>query len=204
MKKRNLFVALVMSLVMLFTACGSSETNSFVGKWIGTIDLTSYIVDVMVEEDATLEEYAKFEDLTFTFVFEFTEDEVSLHLDETSTQQFVSNVETGITNMVDRMVVDMADEYSVTAEDIYVANGGTREEFIESMLESMQLDAMINVMAEALELNGTYEAGKDNIIVYYEDNTYEEMQYKMNGDKLIITVTDGTDSFVIECTKEAE
>lgn len=204
MKKRNLLLALVMSVVMLFTACGSSEPNPLVGKWVGTLDLTSYIIDAMVEEDATMEEYLKFENLTFTFVFEFTEDEISLCLDKASTTQFIENVEAGITTMVDTMVVDMADEYSMTEEDIYAAMGLTRDEFVQTMLDSMHLDTMISAMSEALELSGTYVYDEENITVYYEDNTYEDMKYTLDGDVLAITVTDGTNEFVINCTKEAE
>lgn len=201
MKKRNLILAMVMAVTMLFTACGSEEPNPFVGKWTGTMDLTDYIVEEMVAEDETMKEYAKFENLTFTLVFEFTEDEVSLHMDEASTQQFVTNAETGITNMMDAMVADMATENSMTAEDIYAGMGVTREEFLQSTIDSMQLDAMISAMAESFELKGTYEADEEMITVYYEDNTYEEMKYVFEGDNLTITVSDGTDDFVIQCTK---
>ena len=201
MKKRNLLVALVMAAVMLLSACGTEKANPFVGKWTGTLDLTDYIVEEMVAEDESMKEFAKFENLTFTLVFEFTEEEVSLHMDEASTQQFITNVETGVTNMLDARVTDMAAEYSMTAEDIYAGMGVTREAFIQSTIDSMHLDAMISGMAESLELKGTYESDEEKIIVYYEDNTYEEMKYVFEGDNLTITVSDGTDNFAIKCTK---
>lgn len=200
MKKRNWFLALVMAITMLFTACGSE--NPFVGKWTGTLDLTDYIIEQMVAEDESIKEFAKFENLNFTLVFEFTEDEVSLHMDEASTQQFVANVEAGVTNMLDTMVANMAAEYSMTTEDIYAGMGVTREAFVQSTIETMQLDALVSGMAESLELKGTYDSDDEKIVVYYEDNTYEEMKYVFDGEKLKITVSDGTNDFVIECNKE--
>lgn len=204
MKKRNLLLALVMSLVMLFTACGGEKANSFVGKWVGTLDLTDYIVQEMVAEDATMEQYAKFENLTFTFVFEFAENEVSLHLDEASTQQFIANAEAGVTSMVDAMVADLAADNNVTAEDIYAGMNVTRESFIQSSIDSMDIDAIVSAMAESLVLSGSYETDDETITVIYEDNTYEEMKYTLDGDKLAITVSDGTNDFVINCTKEVK
>lgn len=202
MKKRSLVLGLVMVVAILLSACGEEEKpNPFLGKWSGNMDLTDNIEKEMIAQNESLKEYAKFENLNFTLEFEFTEEEVSLQMNDTSAQQFISNAETGITNMVDAMVADRAAEYSVTAEDVYVGMGVTREDFIQSTIDSMHLEQMINGMMEALELNGTYESDDEKIVVYYEDNTYEEMKYSFEGDKLIITVSDGTNEFTIECTK---
>lgn len=201
MKKRNLLVALAMTLVMLFTACGTTESNPLVGKWTGTLDLTDYIVQTMVAEDASVEKYAQFSDLTFTFVFEFTEDEVSLHVDEASTTAFITNVKAGVADMIDAMVSDVAAENDVNVEDIYAGMGVTRDSYVQSVVDGMNLDVMIGSMAEALELSGTYEADGETILVVYEDNTYEEMTYAFEGDNLVITLSDGTNSYTISCTK---
>lgn len=202
MKKRNFVLVLVMVAAMLLLACGKTEEpNPFVGKWSGTMDLTDQIVKEMLAQDESLKEYAQLENLTFTLEFEFTEDEVSLHLNDASAQQFISNAETGFTDMIDAMVADMAAENSMTEEDIYAGMGVTREDFIQSTIDSMHLDEMISATTEALELNGTYASDNEKIIVFYEDNTYEEMKYSFEGDVLVITVSDGTNSFEIECTK---
>lgn len=202
MKKRSLALVLVMVVAMLFSACGKQEEPSpFLGKWSGSMDLTDHYVKEMIAQNEALKEYAKFENLTLTLEFEFTEEKVSLHVNDTSAQQFISNAETGIADMVDAMVADTAAEYSMTAEDVYVGMGVTREAFIQSTIDSVHLEQMINGMAEALDLSGTYESDDEKIIVYYEDNTYEEMKYSFEGDKLFITVSDGTNDFTIECAK---
>lgn len=204
MKKRNLLLALVMIIVMFITACGDTKPNPFVGIWTGTLDLTEHIVKEMVAEDAELEKYAKFENLTVTFAFKFTENQVSLHVDETSTQQFIKNAETGVINMIDAMVADLATENNKTEEEIYAGMNVTRDAFIESTIASMELDAMVNTMAASLELSGSYQSDDKTLTVIYDDNTYEEMKYAFEGDKLLITVSDGTNNFVISCKKQAE
>ena len=202
MKKRSLLFVLTMIVAMLFTACGEEEKpNPFLGKWSGNMDLTNSIVKEMVAQNESLNEYAKFDKLMLTLEFEFAEEEVSLQMNDASAQQFISNAEAGITDMVDAVVADEAAEYSVTVEDVYAGMNVTREDYIQSVIDSMHLEQMINAMIEAFELNGTYESDDEKIIVFYEDNTYEEMKYSFDGDKLFITVSDGTNEYVIECTK---
>ena len=159
MKKRNLFIALVMAMVFLFTACGAGNAgDSLVGKWTGTVDLTDQIVQNMVTANAAIEKYSKFENLQFTFIFEFTQDELSMHLDENSTKQFLTNVQTGVANTVDAMVAGVAAENEVTVEDVYAGMGVTRDAYIQSVVEAMQLETMVKSIAESLMLSGKYEA----------------------------------------------
>jgi hypothetical protein len=202
MKKRSLLLILTMVVTMLFSACGEEEKpNPFLGKWSGNMDLTDHIVEEIIAQDQSLKEYAEFENLMLTLEFEFSEEEVALHINDASAQQFISNIEAGVTDMIDAMVADTATEYSMTAEDVYAGMGVTRENFIQSTIDTMHLEQMINAITEALALNGKYQSDDEKIIVFYEDNTYEEMKYSFEGDKLFITASDGADEFVIECTK---
>lgn len=202
MKKCSLVLILAMMVAMLFSACSEEEKpNPFLGKWSGNMDLTEQIVEEMIAQDESLKEYADFENLVFTLEFEFTEEEVSFHVNDASAQQFISNVEAGIADMVDAMVADAAAEYSVTVEDVYAGMNVTREDFIQSTIDVMHLEQMINAITEALALNGTYQLDDEKIVVFYEDNNYEEMSYSFEGDKLFITVSNGENEFVIECTK---
>ena len=65
----------------------------------------------------------------------------------------------------------------------------------------MKIDAMVDAMATALELSGAYEYDENQIVVLYDDNTYEEMSYALGMEDLTITISDGTNSFAIPCTK---
>lgn len=202
MKKRSLILILAMLVAMLFSACSEEEKpNPFLGKWSGNMDLTDQIVEEMIAQDESLKEYADFENLVFTLEFEFTEEEVSFHVNDASAQQFISNVEAGIADMVDAMVADAAAEYSVTVENVYAGMNVTREDYIQSTIDAMQIEQMVNSITEALALNGTYQSDDEKIVVFYEDNTYEEMNYSFEGEKLFITVSNGDNEFVIECTK---
>ena len=68
-----LAVILVLAVIMLFTGCAKEEeVNPFPGTWTGTLDYTQSFTDSMLAEHAELEKFVKFENLTFTFVFAFT------------------------------------------------------------------------------------------------------------------------------------
>ncbi len=205
MKKRSLLLVLIMTMVLSITACGTQEQdekkNPFVGTWSGTLDLTEYVVNTIVAENADLQKYAKFENLTFTLTFTFTEDKVSLHLDDASAQKFIANAEAGIATMVDAMVADIASANNMTAEDVYAGMSVTRDAYVASVVESMKLGDMVKAMAGALELNGSYKYDAEKIVVLYEDKTYEEMKYVLESEELTITVSDGTNEFAIPCSK---
>ena len=201
MKRRNVFLVLVMTICMLLSACGSAKADSLVGKWTGSLDLTNQIVQNMVAANSALEKHAQFENLQFSVVFYFTADEVKVHIDEASTQQFVANMKTGVGNTVDAMVAAAAAENNMTVEAVYAGMGVTRDSYVQSLIEAMQLEAMVKSIAESLELKGAYKADEETIVVLYEDDTYEEMKYALDGDKLTITISDGTNQYQIPCTK---
>lgn len=202
MKKRNLLVALVMALVMLVAGCGSSVTpDKFAGKWVGTLDYTEHFENYLISQNEKLKDYANFENLTFTIVFEFTEDTVSLSLDEASAQQFVKNAEAGIVSMIDAMAAAEAAAIDVTAEDVFAGMGTTRDAYIQTAIDSMQFDVMVSEMTSALELSGEYLIGEDALIVTYADDTYETMKFNFGKEDLTITISDGTTDFVINCQK---
>ena len=199
MKKRNVFIALVMTMVFLLSACGSG--NSLVGKWTGSLDLTNQIVQNMVASNAATEKYAKFENLKFTFVFEFTETEASVRIDEASTQQFIDNIKKGVADTVDAMVAGVAADNNRTVEEVYSGMGVTRDAYVQSVIEAMELETMVQTMVASMELKGKYEADGEAILILYDDNTYEEMKYNLGMEDLTITVSDGTNDYQIHCTK---
>lgn len=202
MKKRNLVLALVMAVCMLLAACGSgSKADALVGKWTGSLDLTEQIVQNMVAVNADIANYAKFENLTFTFVFEFTEEEVNVHIDEASTQQFTENIKAGVANTVDAMVAAVAADNNMSVEAVYAGMGVTRDGYVQSVVDAMQVDVMVQSISESLVLKGAYEADEETILVVYEDDTYEEMKYTLGMEELTITISDGTNQYQIPCTK---
>lgn len=202
MKKRNLLAVLVMAVIMLITGCAKEEeVNPFPGTWTGTLDYTQCFTDTILAGNPDIEKFVKFENLTFTFVFEFTEENVSLHVDEDSKRQFVRNVEKGIADMIDAMASEEAVANGITVEQVFEGMGIARDAYIQQTVEQMQTETMVNAMAAALELKGAYEYDEKQIVVLYEDNTYEEILYKFGIEDLTMTISDGTNSFVIPCTK---
>lgn len=202
MKKRNIWVVLVMAVLMLFTGCANEgKVNPLLGTWTGTLDYTKCFTDMMVAENAEIEQFVKFENLTFTFVFAFTEEKVSVHVDEASKLTFTENVEKGIASMIDAMAEAEAAKNGITVDKVYEGMGVTRDAYVQYTIENMKIDAMVDAMATALELSGAYEYDENQIVVLYDDNTYEEMSYALGMEDLTITISDGTNSFAIPCTK---
>lgn len=202
MKKCNLLVTLILTLALMLVGCGGkSDPNPFAGTWKGTLDYTEFIKEEIAAGDPTVGQYLNFEDLTLVLLFEFTEEDLSLSVDDASKQEFVTKVETALVSMVDAMMADMAAQNDMTVEDLYNGMETTRDEYVDILISEMNMSAMIDEMAEALELGGTYKYDEEKITLYYEDDTYEEMKYAFEGETLTITVTDGETSFDIVCEK---
>lgn len=205
MKKRNLLVSILLVFTMLLTACG--QENPFTGTWRGTCDLTDFIIDNVVGDDETMRQYMDGVDgLEFVINFEFTENEMSMSVDEASGVTFIENLETSMKNMMEAVLVDQLSSYGISYEEYVAESGMSSEEVLDAMLDEMnimpQMEAMVDSMSEALELNGTYTFDGEVLTIVYEDNTYEEMKYVFNEETLTITVVaeEGVE-FPIICEK---
>ncbi len=206
MKKRNLFLALVMSLVMMLTACGNS--NPFVGTWRGTCDLTDYIVELMVADEPDMAKYVEFEDLKFEVIFEFTEDgEVEIYVDEDSVDEFVENVEDGMYNMMDKMFEEQLAEMGVTKDYLAAYMGyDSYDAMMYDMIAAADMKGTMSGMFEVFELEGTYEYDEEDgeLTIEYDDEDAgdEEFEYEFEDGKLYITAEADGEEFVFECEKE--
>lgn len=203
MKKRNLLVTLALVISMMFTACG--QENPFPGTWKGTCDLTDYIVDSVVGDDETMAKYMDFSGLEFVIDFEFTENEISMSVDEASLRTFATNFENGMIKMMEGVLIDELASYGMSYEEYVAESGMDSQTLMKSMLDEMDLASMMNEMitelSAALELEGTYTFDEGVLTVTYEDNTYEEMTYAFDEETLTITVSDGETAFPIVCEK---
>ncbi len=200
MKKRNLFLALVMSLVMMLTACGNS--NPFVGTWVGTWDMTDIMYDSI--QGSGMEEYADFEGLELQVVFTFDDEEVEFAVDEDSLEALGEKMEEQMIELMDAYLEDMASDYGYSSEDLLSMMGYTHDEFVDEMVAAMDVDGMIDSLSGELEAEGTYEYDEEDgvLTIEYDDDNEEEFEYEFDDDKLIITMeADGYD-VVIECEKE--
>ncbi|MBQ6812847.1 MAG: hypothetical protein IJP06_07000 [Agathobacter sp.] len=204
MKKRNIFVSLLLTLTFMLTACG--EPSPFIGTWRGTCDLTDVIIgESNLVADEEWEQYVEHvEGLEFVITFEFTEDKMAMSVDEASVDTFMKNFENSMKNMMEAYMIDEFSAYGISYEEYLEEVGMSSDAFLQSMLDEMNMSAqmkpMMESMAEALDLNGSYMYDEEKITIVYEDNTYEEMLYVFDGENLTITFVDeeGTE-FDIEC-----
>lgn len=206
MKKRSLLVSLILVFSLMITACGGE--NPFTGTWKGTCDLTDFIIDSVAGDDETLRKYMNEVDgLEFVINFEFTENEMSMCVDTDSKELFIENIITSIKNMNEAALVEQISVGGITLEEYVAELGMDTDELLDSMLDEMdimsQVEAMVDSMAEALALNGSYIYDEEKLTVVYEDGNIEEMKYAIDGDTLTITIVseDGTE-FPIVCEKQ--
>lgn len=195
MKKRNIVITVLLTLALMLTACG--EPSPFVGTWRGTCDLTDVIIgESVLGSDEDLAQYAdQVEGLEFVISFEFTEDKMSMSVDEASLDSFMTNLETSMKNMMEAYMIDELAAYGISYEEYLEELGMDSDAFMQSMLDEMNMDTqmrpMMESMAEALELEGSYMYDEEKLTIIYEDNTYEEMFYVFEEDVLTITFVDG-------------
>lgn len=205
MKKRNIFVSLLLAITLMITACG--QENPFVGSWKGSCDLTDLIIEYVVGENEEIRPYLEgIDDLAFVIQFEFTEDELAMSVNKSSIDTFLTHLEDGLLQMMEELLVDELEKYGISYEEYLLESGMSNEELLYSMLDEMnvseQMETMMYSMAEALELSGNYMYDEEKITVIYEDGTIEEMDYTFDGTDMIITFVDeaGTE-YPIICEK---
>lgn len=204
MKKSKLLVSLLLALTLMITACG--EPSPFVGTWRGTCDLTDLIIGQ--SEWGTSEELSAYVDevegLEFVICFEFTENEMSMYVDEASIDSFIDNTETSMKKMMESYVVDQLGLYDISYEEYLEELGTDSDALLQDVLDEMgltaQIEEMMNSMADALELSGTYMYDEEKITVVYEDGTFEELNYTLDESGLTIVFVDGEGTeFPISC-----
>ena len=208
MKKRSIVFALALVVVMLLTACGNK--NPFIGTWRGTWDITEILVDFMIAADAEMEDYMNLEDLTMDIMFSFTEEgEVEMYVDEASIGAFVEKYETELGEMMDAYLQDSLSGYGYSMDEIASMMGyNDYNLMLKDLIKQMDMQSMVvDPFVEIFDVKGTYEydeeAGKLCFAYESEDNTvFEEMDYKFEGNTLIISFISDGNEIVIECEKE--
>lgn len=203
MKKCTLFVTLILVLALTVTACG--QKNPFPGAWRGTCDLTDFIVESVSGGNEDIEKYLEFENLALEFVYEFDENQVVTSVDEASFTRFSKDFKNGFMEAVKEKLINDLEQEGLSYEEYVYEAGVDEEELILSKLEDVNLDTWlesIHSLAEAMELNGTYMRSDDALTVLFEDGTYNKLQYRIDGKKLTIIITDGEIELPIICEKQ--
>ena len=212
MKKRNLLLMLGLCLVMSLTACNSESSSkdddddkdkqeeTLEGKWEAEWDMTDMLIEEMGSE---MEDYADcFKDISLVFCFEFTEDEVTLSIDEDSIDDFGENLEDSMVRLFEAALEDMAKEADMDVDDFCDAMGYTKDQYLDMFLESMDLDAMVDeLVGEVEEETAEYEVDDDVIVVTYEDDEEEEWEFELDGDELTLVVDVNGEEIEFECER---
>lgn len=194
MKKRNVFAVWIMSFILLLTACGLS--NAFIGTWTGNYEVTEIVESVyrnsLEESDELFEECIDFDELNVAIEYMFTEDTVQIGFSDKAKEVLRSDIKKNLEDIFDKYMHAYADKEKVTVDDLYIQSDTTYEDSLNHFLNSMKIDQMVDIVAESLQISGTYTYDDEIITIYYDDNTYENMQYVFENENLILTISNGT------------
>ena len=189
MKKRHIYVAFILVLAMLMTACGSGK-QTLEGKWDGTLDLTKQFEDGIKAANPDLEKYVDFEDLVFKMDISFEEGQMELNINQDSIDAFDANFTKGMQDIAVGYWTDGLASIHMTLEEAITESGMTEEEYLNRVYRETGIDKMIESMTGVTEktiqklsdMKGTYTTPvNQELRLYYTENEYESMEYKFKG-----------------------
>ena len=169
-------IALLMALAMILAmaACGSEEKEpsvitpngenvvenndeadeetDIVGKWVGTMDMTDAMNEVM---SATAGMDVELEDIAVELIFNFKKNgELECEIDEDSVEEMAEKLITGVVEMT----IQMLEDQGTSLEDI----GMTEEDIYDEIAASVDVDELVDSMVGGF--GGTYYVYEDGTI----------------------------------------
>lgn len=202
MRKQSLLVTLILIVALTITACG--QKNPFPGTWRGTCDLTDFIVSVVSGGDEEIAQYLNFEDLSFEYVYEFTESDVVVSVDDASFEKFSNSFKNGFFAAVKEKITNDLQLQGLTYEEYLEDSGLEEAELLASNIENVDLDTWISSIRDVAELmayDGAYMYRDDTLTILHENGTYHKLNYTIDGKTLTIIISDGEIELPIVCEK---
>jgi len=203
MKLRKKIIAGILFLVMMLNACGSAA--DFTGSWKGSFDVTEMVKEIYVPAltaaDKTMAKHIQLEGMLAELTFVFAEDSVTISMDDTAKAALRSSIETALTTTYNAYMEAKASKAKMELEAFYAINGTTQEKAIADFLKDMKVEQVVDVVAGAFQVSGTYGYDAEKITIVYEDDTWETMQYAFEGKQLTITIRSGEQEIPVVCQK---
>lgn len=208
MKKKSIFVVLLLTMTMLVTGCGGQKTLD--GTWVGKLDVTKQFEDGIKTANPDLAEFVDFEDLIFTMDISFAEEQMEMTVTQESIDSFNANFAKGMQNMAVGYWESGLSTMDITLEEAIAESGMTEEQYLERIYKETGIDKMIASMTEVTTdtinklsgMKGTYTTPvKDELRLYYAEDTFESMEYGFKGKNLNITIKGEGFSLWIQCER---
>lgn len=204
MRKYKLSILSLLLCVMLFTACGSE--SELLGSWKGNFDVTEMVkefyVPALTASDKTMADYIQMEDLQAELTFVFDEEKAAISMDDASKEALRGKIESALTNTYLAYMQAKADKANMTLTALYSVNATTQEEALAKFLEDMKIEQVVDAIAGAFAVSGTYGYDADVITIVYEDNTWETMKYTLKDNALTISIANGEQEIPVICEKQ--
>lgn len=188
--KKHLSTALVflLTLSLLLSGCGKPDT--VVGNWKTEVDISGALTDSLTEADPGMEEYFNFENLTFTIFVSFTEDgRFSMELDAESWRNMTAALAEQMKEQITPYLESMMDEYDVPLDDLLDIMGAGVDELIESLIEQLLTDDMLDEFDE----DGFYKIEQELLYMSDDAEYFDEddsMTFSFKDGKLILDLVD--------------
>lgn len=232
MKNRNLFVGVLVAISFLLSGCRMQDP--FVGKWMGSYDMTNAVKKALIEEEGTEDfiEYLELEDLVLEVAFTFADGTLKMETDQDSVNTLVDHMETALYDIMDNMMRDMLLEMyqemfpdvetlddvaeltdglyengQAILDDMAVNHGYTDyDTYIKSSVESLDMSEILTEACERMNMSGEYDYDEEEgiLTISYDDGTYEEMHYVFSGGELDIRMVTDDYYMVFNCEKVNE
>ena len=182
-----LCAVLVFSMSVLFTGCGASEQDKFIGTWETELDMTDYLNDAITEEDEDMGEYIKFKDFSLVVQIEFKDDATyEMSVDKKAAEKAIEalreDFEKGIIEYFEAYLEEAG--VDMTVEEALEESGMS----IEDLMDEALGDELLDEITSGFESEGNFsvEDGKlfmsDDLDSDIDEDEYET--YEISEDKL--------------------
>lgn len=184
MKKQiAITLCLVMLISVLFSGCGGSE--SIVGTWNATVDMSNFLNESIAAADESMAEYLNFTDIKLDLAMTFKEDGTyTISFDQTSIEAMM---ETLMDQMLPAMDTMMQETMGMSLDDLLTLSGMTEDEMLSTMMASMQesMDmSELNMEGNYIIQNGVLYS-TDSLSVPADTNS-EAIPYTLSGNTLTL------------------
>lgn len=148
-------------------AISGTATESIVGKWEATKDMTAMFNDYITKADPTTAKYFNFTNLTLDMTMEFTaEGTCKIEFSQDSFTTFIQAVTEGTIAGMNKMLEDMlaSQNINLTVEQFLAFTGVSMEDMIKEAMSSVKPEEMLG------ELTGTSNYKVEDGKLYTSEN----------------------------------
>ncbi len=191
----SMCLALIFSMTLLFTGCGGSDKDVFIGKWESKVDLSSMFNKQFEEQNMGKDIIDEF---NLTLIYEFKEDDTcKITVDEEAFKISYDKFIDDISIVLEKTFEEQAKSAGITLDDLLKTQGfATVKELIKSQ---MKYETILSSFSSA-NTTGSYKL-EDGMLLT-ADGTYINYEI-INKNEIKFNGVDGKTNDLSEDLKSA-